>query len=76
MNSKVMMSNILVLQMKKVQKMELMSEKKDNIENNKFIYNVKSREIFESTLRQTIKRKHDSDPDEGEIEEENNHLNI
>ena len=53
-----------------------MNEIKDNITNNEIIYNVKQREIFESSIRKAIKRKRDNNPDENEIKEEDNHINI
>ena len=53
-----------------------MNEIKDNISKNEIIYNVKPRELFESSIRKAIKRKKDNDLDEIEIKEEDNHINI
>ena len=53
-----------------------MNEIKDNISNNEIIYNVKPRELFESSIRKTMKRKNDNDPNENEIKEEDNHISI
>ena len=49
---------------------------RDNISKNEIIYNVKPRELIESSIRKAIKRKKDNDPDESEIKEEDNHINI
>ena len=51
-----------------------MNEIKDNISKNEIIYNVKQRELFESSIRKAIKRKKGNDPDESEIKEEDNHI--
>ena len=53
-----------------------MNEIKDNISKNEIIYNVKPRELFESSIRKAIKRKKDNDPDVSEIKEEDNYINI
>ena len=65
-----------VVDEKKVQNIKIMNEIKDNISKNEIIYNVKPRELFESSIRKAIKRKKDNDPDESEIKEENNHISI
>ena len=65
-----------VVDEKKVQNIKIMNEIKDNISKNEIIYNVKPRELFESSIRKAIKRKKDNDPDESEIKEEDNHISI
>ena len=71
------MRPILVLWMKKkFQNIKIMSEIKDNISKNEIIYNMKPRELFESSIRKAIKRKKDIDPDESEIKEEDNLISI
>ena len=53
-----------------------MSEIKYNVSKNEIIYNVKTRELFESSIRKAIKRKKDIDPDKGEIKEEDINISI
>ena len=65
-----------VVDEKKVQNIKIMNEIKDNISKDEIIYNVKPRELFESSIRKAIKRKNDEDPDENEIKEEENHISI
>ena len=65
-----------VINEKKVQNIKIMNEIKDNISKNEIIYNVKPRELFESSIRKAIKRKKDNDPDESEIKKEDNHISI
>ena len=45
-----------VVDEKKVQNIKILSEIKDNISKDEIIYNVKPRELFESSIRKVIKR--------------------
>ena len=65
-----------VVDEKIVKNIKIIKEIKDNISKNEIIYNVKPRELFESSIRKAIKRKKDNDPDEIQIKEEDNHINI
>ena len=65
-----------VVDEKKVQNTKIMNEIKDNISKNEIIYNVKPRDLFESSIRKVFKRKKDNDPVEREIKEEDNHISI
>ena len=46
-----------VVDEKNVQNIKIMNEIKDNISKNEIIYNVKPRELFESSIRKDIQRK-------------------
>ena len=53
-----------------------MSEIKDNISKYEIIFNLNLRELFESSIRKSIKNKKESDHDKSEIKEEDNYINI
>ena len=53
-----------------------MNDIKSNIENKEIIYNIKPKDIFDSSIRKAFKRKSDEDPENKEIKENDNHISI
>ena len=53
-----------------------MNDIKSNIENKEIIYNIKPKDIFDSSIRKAFKRKSDEEPENKEIKENDNHISI
>ena len=65
-----------VVDEKKIQNLLLMNDIKSNIENKEIIYNIKPKDIFDSSIRKAFKRKSDEEPENKEIKENDNHISI